>query len=164
MRSVKANVLFYLTIVVFIIACRTTKNNLANQHESYIPQSKELHDTIVYMDSVWGDAYNACKVDRLDSIISEDLEFYHDKGGLSASKESVMNAYKNNVCGKVTRELLKGSIEVYPIHNYGAVEMGRHRFYTSQEDRNNNHHFAKFVHIWRRENGQWRITRVISLH
>ncbi len=164
MKNVKANVLFCLTIVVFITACSTAKNNLTDQRESYIPQSKELYDSIVYMDSIWGDAYNTCKVDKLDSIISEDLEFYHDKGGLSTSKESVMNAYKNNVCGKVTRELLKGSIEVYPIHDYGVVEMGRHRFYTSQEVKNNNHHFAKFVHIWRRENGQWRITRVISLH
>lgn len=163
MRNIKAKIIFVLVTTFFLAACSDTKN-LMNQQEIYIPESQELHNNIVYMDSVWEDAYNSCKIDKLDSLLSDDLEFYHDQGGLSKSKESVMNAYKNNVCGKVTREILKGSIEVYSIRNYGAVEMGRHRFYTNREEKNNNHHFSKFVHVWRNENGQWKITRVISLH
>jgi len=30
---------------------------------------------------------------------------------------------------KVTRELIPGSLEVYPLHGYGAVEIGVHRFH-----------------------------------
>jgi hypothetical protein len=84
---------------------------------------------------------------------------------LLTSKKQLINALKNNICGKVTRELLKGSIEVYPIKDYGAVEMGYHAFH-SINDTGDPHSpkFGKFVHIWHRENGQWRITRVISLH
>jgi hypothetical protein len=60
--------------------------------------------------------------------------------------------------------LKQGSLEVYPIKGYGAVEMGMHGFYNSKEKIPNDLHYAKFVHIWKRENGTWRITRVISLH
>jgi len=158
----------HVKIITFAAAILVSSSALtlaqSVQQEEYVPESQELYDEIVSMDSLWGDSYNNCKIDVMDSLISSDLEFYHDRGGFTASKESVMNAYKNNVCGKVTRELLKGSIEVYPVHNYGAVQMGRHRFYTNEEEKNNNHHFSKFVHIWKNENGSWKITRVISLH
>lgn len=131
----------------------------------YHPQSKELYDTIVHMDSLWENAYNNCKMEVMEVLISEDLEFFHDQGGLQTSKKQLNNALKNNICGKVTRELLKGSIEVYPINGYGAVEMGYHRFHNINDTGDpNNARFARFVHIWHRENGQWRITRVISLH
>jgi hypothetical protein len=64
----------------------------------------------------------------------------------------------------VTRELLPGSIEVYPIPNYGAVEMGAHRFHNSTENDKGSSRFSKFVHIWHNEGGNWRLARVVSLH
>lgn len=123
-----------------------------------------LYDTIVALDTKWEDAYNNCKLDVMDEIISEDLEFYHDQGGLLTSKTKLNEALKNNICGKVTRELKKGSIEVYGIKDYGAVEMGMHAFHNNQEKSTGETHFSKFVHIWKRDNGKWKITRVISLH
>jgi len=127
------------------------------------PQSKTLYDSIVALDSKWQDAYNNCKLDVMEEIISEDLEFYHDQGGLLTSKKKLNEALKQNICGKVTRELQEGSIEVHRIPGYGAVEMGLHGFHNVQEP-NSKPHFAKFVHLWKNENGHWRITRVISLH
>jgi hypothetical protein len=94
---------------------------------------------------------------------TEDLEFYHDRGGLLTSKQKLNEALKNNICGKVTRALKPGSIEVYPIKGYGAIEMGMHGFRNSKEP-DAKMHFSKFVHTWKKENGKWRITRVISLH
>jgi hypothetical protein len=131
---------------------------------AYSPESKELHDTIVRMDSILFDAYNTCKLDVFESLISDDIEFYHDRGGLMTSKKDLVQSIKNNICGKVTRELLKGSIEVYPIPNYGAVQMGAHRFYNNQEKENGPSRFSKFVEIWHKENGPWKLSRVISLH
>jgi hypothetical protein len=60
------------------------------------------------------------------------LEFYHDKGGLTTSKQEILDATKQNICGKVTRELVKGSVEVYSIKDYGAVEIGLHKFHNNQ--------------------------------
>jgi hypothetical protein len=127
------------------------------------PTPKTLYDSIAMMDALWEDAYNHCKLDVMEEVISEDLEFYHDLGGLMTSKQKLNEAFKANICGKVTRSLKSGSLEVYPIKGYGAVEMGLHAFHNSREPAAQPH-YSKFVHIWKRENGTWRITRVISLH
>ncbi|MBI3718709.1 MAG: nuclear transport factor 2 family protein [Sphingobacteriales bacterium] len=126
--------------------------------------SKEFYDNIVYLDSIFFDAYNKCNLARIDSLVSENLEFYHDRGGLTTSKKEILEALQKNICGKVTRELLPGSIEVYEIPGYGAVEMGYHGFHNNQEKETGPTHFAKFVEIWKLENGKWKMTRVISLH
>ena len=145
-------------ISAFVILALTSFDGKTN-HSA--PAS--LYDTIVALDSRWEDAYNHCKMDVMEELISEDLEFYHDQGGLLTSKKKLNEALKTNICGKVTRELKKGSIEVYEIKGYGAVEMGLHGFHNNQEP-NSQPHFAKFVHLWKREKGKWQITRVISLH
>ena len=129
----------------------------------YVPESKELYDTVARLDSLFFDAYNNCKLDVMANLISEDVEFYHDRGGLSKSKAGLIEALKNNICGKVTRELLKGSIEVYPVPGYGAVQMGAHRFHNKQEP-DAPSHYSRFVHTWHREKDGWRLARVISLH
>ncbi|HZY78283.1 MAG TPA: nuclear transport factor 2 family protein [Cyclobacteriaceae bacterium] len=124
-----------------------------------------LYDSIASLDARWEDAYNNCKLDVMEELISEDLEFYHDQGGLLTSKTELNQALKNNICGKVSRRLKPGSIEVYEIRNFGAVEMGMHGFINSQEPKPTQMHYAKFVHIWKRQSGgKWQITRVISLH
>jgi hypothetical protein len=51
-----------------------------------------LYDSIVAMDKLWEDAYNNCKMDVMEDIISEDLEFYHDQGGLLTSKQKLNEA------------------------------------------------------------------------
>lgn len=68
-----------------------------------------------------------------------------------------------NICGKVTRVLVKGSIEVYPIPGYGAVEIGLHRFINHEESETPSKP-DKFIMIWRQTGNGWQITRVISLH
>lgn len=152
-----------ITIVFLsIIFCCPARGQQTYQAPVYKPESKALYDTIVRMDSTWEDSYNNCRMDVQEQLISDDLEFYHDRGGVMTSKKLLLEALKNNICGKVTRELLKGSIEVYSINNYGAVEIGYHRFRNKNEKSAGQ--YARFVHIWHNENGQWKITRVISLH
>lgn len=58
-----------------------------------------------------------------------DIPDLRDKGGLSSGRQALVEGVKNNICGKVTRELVPRTLEVYPIANYGAVEIGVHRFY-----------------------------------
>lgn len=130
----------------------------------YVPDSKALYDSIVQLDNLFFAAYNNCDTITMASLISEDLEFFHDQGGLMTSKDSVMEAIKKHICGKVTRELVKESIEVYPIAGYGAVEMGQHFFHNNQEPEPKEHAIGKFVQLWKNENGSWRLTRIISLH
>jgi hypothetical protein len=160
MRQSLPGILF-CSLIAF--AFTGSKSNNASLTTEASADPKSLYDSIVAMDAAWEDAYNHCRVAKMDSIISEDLEFYHDLGGVMTSKSKLMTAFQENVCNKVTRKLKPGSIEVYGIKGYGAVEMGLHGFHNSLEP-NAVMHFSKFVHIWKREHGRWRITRVISLH
>ena len=146
-------------IIALIFMGFTTRS--VNTHLE--PEPMSLYDSIAAMDARWEDAYNNCKLDVMEEVISEDLEFYHDQGGLMTSKQKLNEALKANICGKVKRALKPGSLEVYPIKGYGAVEMGLHGFYNGK-DVPQQLHYSKFVHIWKRENNKWRITRVISLH
>jgi hypothetical protein len=126
-------------------------------------QTKELYDTVVRLDSLFFDAYNKCDLSKQAAFYSDSVEFYHDQGGLTTSKNEILESIKKNICGKVTRELVKGSIEVSPIPGYGAVEIGQHMFHNNQE-KNQKPRSSRFIIIWQNKNEKWFITRVISLH
>ena len=159
-KGIAAIGIMALSIIFF--ACNNAEK--LNSKADYVPDSKELYNSIVHMDSVLFGAYNICDMPTMTDCFSEDIEFYHDKGGLMTNKDSIMAATKKNICGKVTRVLVAGSIEVYPIAGYGAIEMGEHYFINNQEPKPDHPSIGKFVHTWKNENGKWRLTRVISLH
>jgi hypothetical protein len=121
---------------------------------------EELTRAITTLDKQLFDAYNTCNIERLGTFVTDDLEFYHDKTGLAVGKQPFLDAIKKNICGKVTRELVAGSLEVYPLNGYGAVEIGVHRFHHPGDDSNVGE--AKFVHLWQYKDGAWKISRVIS--
>jgi hypothetical protein len=115
------------------------------------------------MDSTYFDAYNKCDMAKQDAIYADSIQFYHDKGGLQTSKKELLDAIRKNICGKVSRVLVKGSVEVYAIPGFGAIEIGLHQFINHQE------HDAlskpdKFIIFWRQRDDKWQITQVISLH
>lgn len=127
-----------------------------------IKSDAELTKAITTLDKELFDAYNTCDLEKFGSLIDENVEFYHDKTGLAVGRKPLVEAIKNNICGKVTRELVPGSLEVYPIHGYGAVEIGIHRFYHPGTVDHGAVGEAKFVHLWQYKDGAWRVSRVIS--
>ena len=80
------------------------------------------------------------------------------------SKQGLISATQKNICGKVTRELVKGSIEVYPIKDFGAVEIGLHKFHNNQEPVGTASKVGRFLIVWENKNNEWKIRRVVSLH
>ena len=127
-----------------------------------IKSDAELTSAISALDTQLFDAYNNCDIDKLGSMVVDDLEFYHDKTGLMVGKQPFLVAIKNNICGKVRRELVKGSLEVYPLKGYGAVEIGVHRFHHPGTQEHDVLGEAKFIHLWQYKDGAWKVTRVIS--
>ena len=123
--------------------------------------SDALFKTVQSLDTQLFDAYNHCDLTKLGAMVSDDLEFYHDKTGLSVGKAPFIAAIKQNICGKVERRLVAGSLEVYPLKDYGAVEIGVHRFYHPHnlEDGVGE---AKFITLWRNKDGAWKVTRAIN--
>lgn len=125
-----------------------------------VAQPDPLFKTIHSLDTKLFDAYNHCDLGTLGAMVSDDLEFYHDQTGLSVGKEPFLAAIKQNICGKVERELLPDTLEVYPLKGYGAIEIGIHRFHHPGHPENVGE--AKFVTLWQNSNGAWKVTRAIS--
>lgn len=147
-----------------IVACSASKNKTGNQFVNYSPVSKEVYDTIAHVDSLLFNAFNTRDLDKLKAFFSEDLEFYHDLGGVTNYKQN-MEAFEKTFRSerKLRRELIKASLEVYPIKDFGAVEMGVHRFYATEKGQKEKlSSEAKFTQLWQNRNGVWKVTRIIS--
>jgi ketosteroid isomerase-like protein len=121
--------------------------------------SDSLVSTVQALDTKFFEAYNHCDLATTSSMVAEELEFYHDLTGLSTGRQALLDALKNNICGKVTRELVPGTLEIYPIAKYGAVEIGVHRFHHPNDSEVGE---AKFIILWQNKDGAWKIARTIS--
>jgi ketosteroid isomerase-like protein len=93
-----------------------------------INSQAELEQTIRALDAELFDAYNKCDLEKFGSLIDENVEFFHDKAGNTFGRAALVQAIKDNICGKVTRELVPGTLQIYPMKGYGALEIGVHRF------------------------------------
>jgi hypothetical protein len=110
-------------------------------------------------------AYNNCDLATLAQLVDENLEFYHDKGGLGVGKANFIAAIKNNICHKVRRQLVAPSLQVYPLENYGAIELGEHTFCNMAETpvcKDETNGIGKFFMLWQKQGEQYRLTRVVS--
>lgn len=118
-----------------------------------------LFDELAAMDrELFAAAFVACDEAKFKSLFTEGAEFYHDRDGAKYGDDAV----RMGSCPKdqgVTRTLVEGSLEVYPIKDYGAVQLGKHSFRRTGEE---GAEIAQFVHLWRFSEGRWRLARVLS--
>jgi hypothetical protein len=121
----------------------------------------ELFRTIASLDSALFDSYNGCDLERFKTFLTDDVEFYHDQSGLTVGARTVAEQVEKNICGKARRELVAGTLQVYPMRGYGAVEIGVHRFYQPKKSSEPTGE-GKFIHLWQEKEGVWKITRIIS--
>jgi hypothetical protein len=121
--------------------------------------SGPLYDQLARMDGeLFEAAFVTCNVDKFRAIFTEDAEFYHDRTGASYGEaaRTMKSCPRDN---GVTRTLVPGSLEVYPMQDYGAIQIGRHTFARAGEAGSE---MAQFVHLWKREGDSWKLARVLS--
>ncbi|MGB3075063.1 MAG: nuclear transport factor 2 family protein [Chitinophagales bacterium] len=133
-----------------------------DQHVKDSIEQRNLYYEIAFMDSVLFEAYNTQNIEKVKTIFDEDLEFYHDKGGLTSYDQNIKSLQENFAKGyNVQRRLVKGTLEVYPVKDYGAMEIGAHEFCHVENGEMDCGTF-KFLMIWQKKEGVWKITRVAS--
>lgn len=146
----------------FMIAILLFPNFIFAQEKKVAPTSKELFNEIAAMDSILFEAFNTQNMEKFKPLFTEDLEWYQDNGGLIPYKivfENFATIFKND--SKLTRQLVKGTLEVHPIKDYGAIEIGTHQFRHMENGKEEIGTF-KFLMIWQKKEKQWRISRVVS--
>lgn len=157
-----------LPVILLVIITVISLGNIARVEDTCYKDTRRddngrLYDTLARMDSILFHAFNSCEYDVFNDLLSKDLEFYHDKSGLTDYNYNI-TALKNKckLAWKIRRELVPGSMEVYAVPGYGAIQVGSHRFYNTEKGPEMLGGTFKFLHIWKRENGKWRITRIAS--
>jgi hypothetical protein len=146
--------------IVLMLLCPGLMQGQSSQNKAADQQA--LYREIAHMDSVLFNAFNKRDVEKFKSLFTDDLEFYHDLGGLTGYKHTVdfmISTASGN--SDLRRDLVEGSLEVYPVKDYGAIQIGQHRFCHTENGKQDCGTF-KFVQIWQKKNGEWKISRVVS--
>src|SRR4051812_18642098 len=104
-------------------------------------EQQNLTATILHLDSAFWNAYNNCDSSHFKDFFTDDVEFYHDKGGVTTDARSLIEALNKNICGnansRLRREAVAGTVKVYPMQDgdkiYGAIILGEHSFYQTEK-------------------------------
>jgi len=129
-----------------------------------------LTATILEQDSLLFAAFNACDTTTIARYFSPQLEFYHDKSGLTEGAEKNVapiaercRRIADGSAPRLRRERLAEADEIYPIPGVGALQLGRHRFsQAALGTQGASTAVFGFVHLWRLRDSTWQLTRVFS--
>jgi Domain of unknown function (DUF4440) len=154
----------HLSLFVPIAIFALMSAPLAAKEDSGTALPDTLLDTIAALDRDAFDAFNQCalpeQLRKHADFFAEDVEFYHDTGGVTWSRQAMLANTEKYVCGHFRRELIAGSLRVYPVKDFGAIAQGSHQF--CQFDTGKCEGLADFTIVWRHDEVGWRITRVLS--
>jgi ketosteroid isomerase-like protein len=136
----------------------------AHKVEAQSTVQTDIYKAIFKADSVFFQAFNTCDSVAYRTFLTDDLEFYHDLGGqhfLPTEMQSLREMCAMN--SHIRRELMKNTLEVIKLGNFGALEIGVHRIYHTNPGQSE--HISgdyKFVHVWENKDGVWKLKRIIS--
>ena len=148
-------------LYAFLISLLVTIS-VSAQEKKVAPTPLELYKEIERADSILFQAFNRQDMATFKAMFTKDLEWFQDNGGLIPYKtvfENFGNTFKNE--NKLSRVLVKESLEVHPLKGYGAIEIGSHQFRHFENGKEEVGTF-KFLMIWNKKDGQWKISRVVS--
>jgi len=156
-----------ISLIVALIAVTTLAASAApaSGERSTTQQATDpLFETISALDTAVFDAFNNCssaeQLQKHASYFAPDVEFYHDTGGVTWSRQEMLTNTAKNACGNFRRELVPDTLKVFPIKDFGAIAQGSHRFCQFASGKCEG--IADFVIVWSNQYGHWQITRVLS--
>ena len=130
----------------------------------------EVKTAVLHADSLFWTDFNACDLQGMQKYVADDVEFYHDKGGIQKGIEEFSRTTKNNLCSnsdfRLRREAVPGTVKVYVMTKdgvpYGAILLGEHVFYIVQKGKERLDGLAKFTHLWILRDSSWKMERILS--
>lgn len=153
------------------IALFLTTGTAAAQTAGPAP-TQQLTDEIKAADlALFSAFFDRCDVKALEAMVTDDFEMLHDKGGRVAASGAEFIKNITGTCERqktgedyrARRELIASSLKVYPLNNYGAIEMGEHRFYKLTPGKPEELvEISLFTQVWKKEGTAWKLARVLS--
>jgi hypothetical protein len=157
--SARPSIVVSVLIIAVMLSCSASAQTVPPLDK--IQNQEDLNKAITALDAALFDAYNKCDLAKFGSFIDDNVEFYHDQGGVTLGRAALVESVKKNICGTTTRELLPATLQIYYMKGYGAIEMGVHRFHHPGHPEIGDGE-GKFVHLWQYKDGAWKVTRVLS--
>jgi hypothetical protein len=137
-----------------------------------IPPQPQLAQQIERADTeLFALYFNGCDGPRMRAMVTPDVEFYHDKGGVIARDADALVADHLKECEakkapgawRSRRELVRSSLAVDPVPGHGAIETGEHLFYERKgEGPEKLAGRARFAIVWRLDPDGWKMSRALS--
>ena len=140
-----------------------------------VPDQPALTEQLVRVDSEFFQLFfeGSCDLPRFRSYLTDDVEFYHDKGGFNVHNADEFTAIFAKNCKdredpttwRSRRELVSTSVHVDPVPGWGAIETGDHLFYErkGKDGAEKLAGKAKFSMVWvLGADGKWRVSRILS--
>jgi len=122
---------------------------------------------VLAADARYWQTFNACDLQAMASLLTADVEFYHDRTGLTVTRQGVLDSLRKGPCADpsmhLRREAVPGSVRFHPLAGGFALLTGRHRFVV--EKRGEAPYVdgqAAFATVWQWSDGQWRMRRILS--
>ena len=156
-----------LSLSLLLASCPTA---LATEPAT-LPEPAQLTAEIQARDLELFDVmFEQCAPEKLRALVTDDLEFYHDKGGLMRGGDAFVAQYAKNCeaakkpdAWRSRRKVVEGSFDVDPVPGHGAIATGEHRFYERQgEGAEKLVGRARFAIVWQRTADGWRMSRALS--
>ncbi len=125
--------------------------------------------TAMAADNAYWAAFNHQDAKSMNEFLTDDVEFYHDRGGMLIGKKKLaaVNDRMGKDSTKIRREAVPGTIHMFPMRNgeevYGAIVSGEHKFYVTQKGKPEiftGH--AYFTQLMLLKNGKWKVSRIFS--
>lgn len=150
---------------VFFLICLAAP---ALAHAQTANVSSDSEQALRSADAGYWRTFNSCDAAGMGPYLAEDLEFYHDKSGLTRSRAAMVDATMKGICGnpnvRVRRATETASVRYDPIPGYGGVLSGQHQFYMTEKGMPERlTGTAKFVMLWHFDSGHWQLARGFSL-
>ncbi|WP_295117661.1 serine hydrolase [uncultured Chitinophaga sp.] len=122
----------------------------------------KLVKDILHMDSVLFNAFNNRDLNGMKQVFDTGMEFYHDKTGLTNYDDNI-KAFTTTFAlnNPPRRELIRNSVEIVPLGEFGALQTGEHRF-CRVESGQVGCSIYKFVTVWKKTSEGWKASRLIS--
>jgi Domain of unknown function (DUF4440) len=146
------------SLLSLVVACLCALSSVGKAQAP--TEQLALTNVIAALDAKVFDAYNSCDLAAFGRYFVPKVEFYHDTGGVTFDRRTVVDNTRKYICHKVRRELLSSTFRVYPIKDYGAISEGEHRFCELATGQCEG--IAKFLMIWRNTKDTWQVTKVVS--
>lgn len=159
-------------IIKTLSVCVSALAFMADGHPVLAADVDELRPQIAAADARLFEVFmQECDPAALRAMVTDDFEFFDDRGGLVATNGDAFVAQYAERCSgrdapdawRSRREALAETIAIFPIKGYGAVETGEHVFYERQGD-GEEHRVgrARFAQMWKLEGESWKLARVFS--